>query len=60
MHMPPAQRKAWGALVNYFVFDETGDPVAHLPSHARSIFGADVTPGEVEEVKGMLRRSVRL
>ena len=59
-HMPPAQRKAWGALVNYFVFDETGDPVAHLPSHARSIFGADVTPGEVEEVKGMLRRSVRL
>ena len=59
-HMPPAQRKAWAAMVNYFVFDEAGDPVAHLPSHARSIFGADVTPGEVEQVKGMLRRSVRL
>ncbi len=59
-HLPPAQRKGWAALVNYFIFEEAGDPVAHLPSHVHSIFGADVTGDQVEQVKGMLRRSVRL
>jgi len=59
-HLPPAQRKGWAALVNYFVFDETGDPMAHLPSHVHSLFGADVTAGEMEQFKGVLRRSVKL
>ncbi len=59
-HLPPAQRKGWAALVNYFVFEEAGDPVAHLPAHAHSIFGADATGDQLEQVKGMLRRSVRL
>jgi hypothetical protein len=37
-NMPPAQRAAWRALFDYYVFRETGDPVGHLPDPLRGVF----------------------
>ncbi|ESQ84062.1 hypothetical protein AEAC466_09970 [Asticcacaulis sp. AC466] len=36
--MPPTQREAWRALLDYFVFETLGDPVAHLPGQISSPF----------------------
>jgi hypothetical protein len=59
-HMPATERKNWAALVNYYVFEEAGDPVAHLPARLHNVFGSDPTPREMEQFKATFRRSVRL
>ncbi len=59
-HMPAAQREGWAAMVKYLVFDELGDPVAHLPEHVRSIFTTKVTTGQMEHFKARFRRSFSL
>ena len=59
-HLPAAQREGWAALINYFIFEQAGDPVAHLPQHLHSVFGADVTAGQMEQFKEKLRRFVKL
>jgi hypothetical protein len=33
--LPASQRMAWRAMFDYFVFQTSGEPMAHLPSHAR-------------------------
>ena len=38
-HLPPAQREAWRALFEHYVFETNGDPVAHLPLEARGVLG---------------------
>lgn len=39
-HRPAAERAAWGALFDHFVFARAGgDPMAHLPESARGIAG---------------------
>lgn len=35
--LPPAQRRAWRALFNHFVFDADDDTAAHVPPHARGV-----------------------
>ena len=59
-HLPAAQREGWAALVNYFIFEQAGDPVAHLPAHLHSVFGAEVTERQMELFKEKFRRFVRL
>ena len=59
-HLPVAQREGWAALVNYFIFEQAGDPVAHLPQHVQSVFGSEVTPQKMEQFKEKFRRFVRL
>ena len=39
-HLPPAQREAWRAFFEHYVFETNGDPVAHLPVEARGVLGA--------------------
>jgi len=59
-HLPPGQRKGWAAMLDYYVFEEAGDPVAHLPSHVQSVFAQDLTAGQMEQLKTMFRRTVKL
>jgi len=59
-HIPPAERRAWAALLNYFIFDEGGDPVAHLPPRLHSVFGANPSSGQMEQFKADFRRFARL
>ena len=59
-HMPAAERKNWAALMNYYVFEEAGDPVAHLPTHLHPVFATDPTAREMAQLKANFRRLVRL
>jgi len=36
---PLAERKAWKALFDHYVFREAGHPLAHLPAHQHGILG---------------------
>lgn len=37
--LPASQRMAWRAVFDYFVFQTSGEPMVHLPSHARGALG---------------------
>jgi hypothetical protein len=37
--LPPEQRAVWRDVFDYYVFETHGDPVGHLPPHARGILG---------------------
>jgi len=41
--LPPAQRRAWGALFAHYVFDAGVDPAAHIPAHRQGVL-SKVTP----------------
>jgi hypothetical protein len=45
--MPDYQRQAWRELLNYFVFEDKGDPVAHLPEGAQGLFKPKPSPQEM-------------
>jgi len=48
--LPPAQRRAWRAVFDHYVFLLNGDPGAHLPAYARGILGAG-SPQDLEEMR---------
>lgn len=37
--MPPHQRSAWKAAFDHYVFQENGDPAAHIPPERRGVLG---------------------
>lgn len=39
-HLPPGRRAVWKAMMDYYVFEESGDPVEHLPAHVRGMMGS--------------------
>jgi hypothetical protein len=51
--LPPNELAAWQVLFDHYVFEENGDPVAHLPEKARGILGKR-TPELVARVKKVL------
>jgi hypothetical protein len=52
-NLPPKELAAWRVLFDHYVFEENGDPVAHLPEKARGILGKR-TPELVARVKKVL------
>ncbi len=52
-NLPPRELAAWRALFGHYVFEDSGDPVEHLPARARGILGRR-TPELVERVKKLL------
>ena len=38
-HLPKAERDAWRAIIDHYVFEDSGDPAAHIPEAARSVLG---------------------
>ncbi len=56
-HMPENERQVWRTMLDHYVFQENGDPAAHLPAHAKGIFGPP-SPELFEQMRGMLRRSL--
>lgn len=55
--LPAAERLAWRAFFDHYVFGDDGDPTAHLPESARGILGRR-TPELVARVKALLARAL--
>lgn len=55
--LPPAERAAWRALFDHYIFQDHGDPAAHLPEAARGVLGRR-SPELVARVKAMLARAL--
>lgn len=56
-HLPPEQREVWQMLLNHYVFEDNGDPAAHLPDHAKGILGPP-SPELLAQMRMMLRSVV--
>lgn len=37
--LPAAEREGWRALLNHYIFEDAGDPAAHLPDAAKGMLG---------------------
>ncbi len=55
--LPPAQRRAWRAAFDHYVFLVNGDPGAHLPPYARGILGAG-SPQDLEEMRRQVLKAL--
>lgn len=55
--MSPAQRRAWRAAFDHYVFLVNGDPGAHLPASARGILGAG-SPQDLEEMRRQILKAL--
>ncbi|TRD10990.1 cupin-like domain-containing protein [Erythrobacter insulae] len=57
-HLPPEQRRVWQMMLNHYVFEENGDPAAHLPDHAKGILGP-ASPELIAQMRQMLRGIIK-
>lgn len=55
--MPETERTAWRTMFDHFIFERNGDPFAHLPEHARGVFGT-ATPERLQAVRERLLRTL--
>ena len=55
--LPAREREAWRSLFDNYIFETNGDPFAHLPEHARGIFG-EMTRERLLAVRDHLMRSL--
>jgi hypothetical protein len=55
--LPPAERDAWKIMFDQYIFEQNGDPFAHLPDHARGVFG-EMTPERLRLVRERLLRTL--
>jgi hypothetical protein len=51
--LPPAQRDAWRALFDHYVFDADGETAAHIPPRARGILDP-INDGSARQLRAML------
>jgi hypothetical protein len=52
-HLPPARRKLWQTVFNYYIFETGPDPVAHLHVDQRGVLGT-LTPDLAQRIKQFL------
>ncbi|MFN3387310.1 MAG: cupin-like domain-containing protein [Allosphingosinicella sp.] len=55
--LPPREREAWRVLFDHYVFEDDGDPAAHLPEEAKGILGRR-TPELVRRIRAMLAQKL--
>jgi hypothetical protein len=56
-HLPLAKRQAWRTLFDHYVFQDNGDPAAHIPEPAQGIIGRS-TPALRRVIKQFLLRAL--
>lgn len=56
-HMPDGERNAWQALLRHYVFEENGDPAAHLSPHDPGILGK-MSPAMVQHIHRWLAQEI--
>lgn len=52
-NLPPKELAAWRSMFDHYVFDDNGDPAAHLPEQARGVLGKR-TPELIARVKKLV------
>jgi hypothetical protein len=57
-HLAPEQRKAWGTIFGYYVFDSEQHPEAHIPPHQRGVLGK-LSADYVSQVKAFLVKQLQ-
>jgi hypothetical protein len=55
--LPAAERAVWRNLFDYYVFQTTGDPLAHLPPAMRGLMGAR-SLDQLREIKALLAHAL--
>lgn len=58
-HLPPEQRAVWRQLLDYYVFESHGDPLASLPG-LPSLFQAQASEQQMEAFKTYFRSMLKL
>jgi hypothetical protein len=56
--LPPAERERWRRVFDLYVFEQDGDPMAHIPEAARGLF-APLTPERAQAVAAHLQESLQ-
>ncbi|WP_435199176.1 cupin-like domain-containing protein [Qipengyuania sp. 902] len=56
-HLPEDQRAVWREMLDYYVFERSGDPAAHLPAQAKGILGPP-NPELFAQMRGLIRRAL--
>lgn len=56
--LPKNELAAWKAMFNHFIFEENGDPFAHLPDAAKGVF-SDLSPEQIRNLKQFLANTLR-
>lgn len=51
--LPEAHKRVWKSLMDYYVFETSGDPLAHLPLDRRGSFDLDAS-GQVDRLMAQL------
>lgn len=55
--LPEYEKECWHRMFEQYVFETNGDPMAHLPEHARGFFG-EMTPEKVARLRLYLLHSL--
>lgn len=55
--MPRREREAWRVMFDHYIFETGGDPMEHLPTAARGLFG-ELTPDQVRRLRHHLVKSL--
>jgi hypothetical protein len=55
---PPAERQAWKAFFDHFVFRTNGHPLAHLPESQRGVLGP-LTPESYQKIRARVMHVLR-
>lgn len=53
--LPPDQRAVWRMIFDHYIFGANGDPVEHLPEHARGMLG-EATSEQLMRMRATLRK----
>ncbi len=56
-HLPPEQRKAWGAIFQHFVFNE-GDPAEHVPAARKGVLG-EISEERARQVRNFIVQQLK-
>jgi hypothetical protein len=56
--LPPAERMAWRALFDHYVFETGEDPAAHLAAEFKGVLGP-LTPELASHIRGFLMRGLQ-
>ena len=57
-HLPKAERAAWRAMIDHYVFEDNGNPAEHIPDTARSVLGP-MTSQLAQHLRDWLRKQFR-